>query len=79
MTQSSTGTKKVVLAIRMAGVPGRRKLAGVFRWLDENEEHWDMRIVRPQEYFTPKFVRSLSSAGIDGVIASFPDAREANV
>ena len=78
MTSAGKGTKKVVLAIRMAGVPGRRKLAGVFRWLDEHEEYWDIRFVRTQEYFTPKFVRSLSTAGIDGVIASFPDAREAN-
>ena len=79
MTQQHADAKKVVIAVRMAGVPGRRKLAGVFRWLDEHDEHWDIRFVRTQEYFTPKFVRSLSSAGIDGVIASFPDAREANV
>lgn len=70
--------RRVLLAIRMAGIPGRRKLAGVFRYLEESQAHWDIRFVRTREYFTRAFVRTLSRAGIDGVIASFPDAHEAN-
>ena len=79
MTTAQIASKKVVLAVRMAGIPGRRKLAGVFRYLEEQQEHWDIRFVRTQEYFTRQFVESLVKAGVDGVIASFPDAREANV
>ena len=71
--------KKVLLAIRTAGIPGRRKLAGVFRYLEEHQEHWDIRFLRTQEYFTGRFVKSTIASGVDGVIASFPDAREANV
>ena len=78
-TADSMRPKKVLLAIRTAGVPGRRKLAGVFRYLEEHQEHWDIRFVRTQEYFTDRFVRSTISSGVDGVIASFPDAREANI
>ena len=79
MTTAQIASKKVVLAIRMAGIPGRRKLAGVFRYLEEHQEHWDIRFVRTQEYFTRQFVKSLVGSGVDGVIASFPDAHEANV
>ena len=71
--------KKVVIAIRMAGVPGRRKFAGVFRYLEEHHEQWDIRFVRTQEYFTKQFVKSIVESGVDGVIASFPEAHEANL
>ena len=79
MTFAQVESKKVVLAVRMAGVPGRRKLAGVFRYLEEHQEHWDIRFVRTQEYFTRQFVKTIVESKVDGVIASFPDAHEANV
>lgn len=79
MTAGRPQPKKVVIAIRMAGVPGRRKLAGVFRYLEEHHEHWDIRFVRTQEYFTRQFVRSIVASGADGVIASFPEAHAANL
>lgn len=71
-----TKTKRIVVAFRLAGEPGRRKLGGLFRYLSEHNLDWRLQFVRIREDFSAEFVRSFAERGIDGVIYSMPAARD---
>ena len=64
--------KRVFIALRMAGVAGREKLSGVFRFLGESHD-WDITLVRTAAEFTPTRMRQALAEGHDGFIVSIPD------
>ena len=58
-------TKRIVLAFRLAGEPGRRKLDGFFRYMADHQLDWQLQFVRIREDFNAEFVRSFAERGID--------------
>ena len=71
------GRKRVVIALRMAGVAGREKLSGVFRRLG-GEHDWDVSLLRTAAEYTPERIRASLAAGCDGFIVSIPAAEKAS-
>lgn len=69
-------TKRIVLAFRLAGEPGRRKLDGFFRYMAARQLDWQLQFVRIREDFNAEFVASFPERGIDGVVYSLPDAKD---
>ena len=69
-------TRRIVVAFRLAGEPGRRKLDGFFRYMSEHQLDWQLQFVRIREDFNAEFVKSFSERGIDGVVYSLPDAKD---
>ena len=72
--------KKVFIALKMAGIAGQGKLAGVFRYLRErygDSSPWDVRLVRTGAELTEAAVRQAVADGTDGFIVSIPDAEDA--
>ena len=69
-------TKRIVLAFRLAGEPGRRKLDGFFRYMADHQLDWQLQFVRIREDFNAEFVASFPERGIDGVVYSLPDAKD---
>lgn len=72
--------KRIFIALRMAGVAGRDKLSGIFRFLGENRAStasdtpdWDITLVRTAAEFTPARMRQALAQGYDGFIVSIPD------
>ena len=76
----SAKKRKVFIALKMAGIAGQDKLAGVFRYLNERygeRSPWDMRIVRTRVELTADVLRAAISDGTDGFIVSIPDTEDA--
>ena len=71
MRKQNTGSKRVVVALQMAGEPGRRKMSGVLDYLAETGRHWDLLFVRHRESFSQEYVRSLAEDPVDGILYSF--------
>ena len=72
--------KKVLVALRMAGVGGQMKLAGIFRYLAErygDDSPWDVKLVRTHSELTCRLIESAVVEGTDGYILSIPDAEAA--
>ena len=72
--------RKVFIALKMAGIAGQGKLAGVFRYLREkcgDRSPWDIQLVRTRAEFTESAVRQAVADGTDGFIVSIPDADDA--
>ena len=69
-------TKRIVVAFRLAGEPGRRKLDGFFRYMAEHKLDWQLQFVRIREDFNAEFVKSFAERGVDGVVYSLPDAKD---
>ena len=61
--------KRVLVALHMTGMVSRRKLAGIFRYL-EGADHWEIVLLRLVSEFTPEFVGQALSDGLDGAIVS---------
>ena len=61
--------KRVFIALRMAGVAGRDKLSGVFRFLGEGHD-WDITLVRTAAEFTSGRMRRALAEGYDGFVVS---------
>lgn len=70
--------KRVAVAFQLAGEPGRRKLQGFLRYIDEHRLDWHLHFVRRREDFSAKFVSSLRECGIDGLVYSVPTDGECN-
>ena len=64
-------SKRVVIALQMAGKPGQRKMSGILDYIAEKALRWELRFVRHREDFSPEFVRSLASNQVDGILYSF--------
>ena len=72
--------KKVFIALKMSGIAGQEKLAGIFRYLKENyAEHipWEIQLVRTQGELTQNTVKQAIADGTDGFIVSIPDTEDA--
>ena len=52
---------KVFIALKMAGIAGQEKLAGIFRFLGEDHD-WDVTLVRTAAEFTPSRIRDALKA-----------------
>ena len=72
--------KKVFIALKMAGIAGQEKLAGVFRYLNERYgdcSPWDVRLVRTKGELTEDVLKTAVLDGTDGFIVSIPDTEDA--
>jgi DNA-binding LacI/PurR family transcriptional regulator len=68
--------KKILVALRMAGVAGQDKLAGIFRYLTEKYGEsvpCDIQLVRTKAEFSPELLREAIDAGTDAFIVSIPE------
>lgn len=71
--------KKVFIALKMAGIAGQSKLAGVFRYLKVrygDSSPWDVRLVRTRVELTNSAVRQAIADGANGFIVSIPDTED---
>ncbi len=64
--------RRVVVALRMAGVAGQDKLNGVFDYLSSGRR-WQLIIYRTKHEFTPDVVDREISRGTDGFIVGIPE------
>jgi len=65
--------KKVLIALKMAGIAGQEKLSGIFRYLGEDSP-WETTILRTDSECTPARVRDALTDGYNGFIFSIPEA-----
>ena len=69
--------RKVLIALKMSGIAGQSKLAGVFRYLNErygDRPPWNVRLIRTRDELTAETVRQAIAERTDGFIVSNPDA-----
>lgn len=74
--------KKVLIALKMSGIAGQKKLAGVFRYLDNlYGEHspWDIQLVRTKGDLTVDVLEQALENGTDGFIVSIPETEQSVV
>jgi len=71
-----TNVRHVVVAFRLAGEPGRRKLGGFLRYINEHQLDWRLRFTRTSEDFSDRFVASFPERQVDGVVFSIPEAKD---
>ena len=67
---------RLVVALRLAGVAGQEKLAGIFRYLAEtygDDAPYDVRLFRTRAEFTPDALRAEMAAGAACFIVSIPE------
>lgn len=72
--------KKVVTALKMSGISGQMKLAGIFRYLKESygdSPSWDIQLVRTRGELTSGLIREAMDNGASGFIMSIPDTEAA--
>ena len=68
--------KKIIVHVRLNGVPGRNELNGIFRYLARKED-WDFRIVQDEAALEAELQQSASGPGRpDGFIISAPVSDE---
>lgn len=72
----NTAPRRVVVALRMAGVAGQDKLNGIFEHLSAGRR-WQLAIYRTQQEFTADVVRKELQRGADGFIVGIPDTDDA--
>ncbi len=72
----NASSRRVVVALRMAGIAGQDKLNGIFNYLSEGRR-WQLIIHRTKNEFTAGTVAREISRGADGFIVGIPDAEDA--
>ena len=75
-TVSCTPPRRVVVALRMAGIAGQDKLNGIFDYLSAGRR-WQLIIYRTKHEFTAEVVDHELDRGADGFIVGIPGAEEA--
>ena len=68
--------RRVVVALRMAGIAGQDKLNGVFEHLSTGRR-WQLIIFRTRQEFTADIVRQEIARGSEGFIVGIPDCDDA--
>ncbi len=68
--------RRVVVALRMAGIAGQDKLNGIFDYLSAGRR-WQLIIYRTKHEFTAEVVEHELSRGADGFIVGIPGADDA--
>lgn len=71
-----TRPRRVVVALRMAGIAGQDKLNGIFDYLSEGRR-WQLIIFRTKQEFTADVVEHELSRGADGFIVGIPGTDDA--
>ena len=70
---------KVLIALKMSGIAGQAKLAGIFRYLNErygDQSPWDIHLLRTRNDLTPETLREAVEKRTDGFIISIPDVED---
>lgn len=67
--------KRVVIALKMSGIAGQEKLAGIFRRLGSDHD-WDITLIRTAHECTAARIVAALSGGCDGFIVSLPAVGE---
>ena len=75
-TAIRTPSRRVVIALRMAGIAGQDKLNGVFDYLSAGRR-WQLIIYRTKHEFTADIVHHELARGADGFIVGIPGADDA--
>ena len=73
---ASTTPRRVVVALRMAGIAGQDKLNGIFDYLSAGRR-WQLIIYRTKHEFTAEVVKHELARGTDGFIIGIPGAEDA--
>ena len=73
---SAAPARRVVVALRMAGIAGQDKLNGIFSYLNEGHR-WSLAIYRTQHEFTAETVRAEIARGVDGFLVGLPGTDDA--
>ena len=73
---SSTAPRRVVVALRMAGIAGQDKLNGVFEHLSAGHR-WQLAIYRTRHEFTAEVVQNELARRADGFIVGIPGTDDA--
>ena len=68
-------TFRVLVTAVMSGVAGKKKLAGIYRFLSEGYD-WDVELIRTGEEVSPELLTSAARNGIDGFLAAIPETDE---
>lgn len=68
--------KRIAVAFRLAGEPGRRKLGGFLRYINEHQLDWQLQFTRIREDFSKELVASFPERLIDGIVCSMPSAKD---
>lgn len=68
-------TFRVLVTAVLSGVAGKKKLAGIYRFLSEGYD-WDIELIRTAEELSPELLTSAARNGIDGFLAAIPETRE---
>ena len=69
----------VLIALKMSGISGQSKLAGIFRYLNEkysNKSPWNIHLLRTRDDLTIETVRNAVKNRTDGFIISIPDMED---
>lgn len=69
-------SRRVTVALRMAGIAGLDKLNGIFEHL-RIERRWQLMIYRTRQEFTAEVVRHEIERGTDGFIVGIPETDDA--
>ena len=72
----NTEPRRVVVALRMAGIAGQDKLNGIFEHLSAGHR-WQLIIYRTRHEFTAEVVRHELARKTDGFIVGIPDTDDA--
>ena len=75
-TPALTPPRRVVVALRMAGIAGQDKLNGIFEHLSAGHR-WQLIIYRTRHEFTADVVRHELAREADGFIVGIPDTDDA--
>ena len=75
-TVSGTPSRRVVVALRMAGIAGQDKLNGIFDYLSAGRR-WQLIIYRTKHEFTAEVVEHELERGTDGFIVGIPGTEDA--
>ena len=73
---ASASPRRVVVALRMAGIAGQDKLNGIFEYLSAGHR-WQLIIYRTKHEFTADVVRHELERGVDGFIVGIPETDDA--
>ena len=68
--------RRVVVALRMAGIAGQDKLNGIFSYLNEGHR-WSLAIYRTQHEFTAEAVHTEVARGANGFLVGLPGTDDA--
>jgi LacI family transcriptional regulator len=71
--------KKVFIALKMSGIAGQAKLAGIFRYLNKkynDNSIWEIHLVRTRNDLTEASLTDAIQNNTDGFIVSIPDVEE---